>query len=329
MFWDIEKVLNKNRLINMCLGGRGIGKTYGCKKYVLENFIERGEEFIYLRRNSTELVDVKAKFFKDMNEVFNDLKIESYRIDGDTILINDKVAGYFKSLSKQQNQKSSPLPDVTTIIFDEVLICENGFKRYLKNELMHFYEFLSTVIRWRDNCKVFLLSNALTSYNPYFDAFKIPLPDLENGQSIVCKGDILLQIFTDTEFSEMANNTRIGKFFNTVGYGDYAINSSFYGDNYQNIEKRTGVGWQPFINLEVCGEIFTVWCKDGQPIFIDKQSKNDCLILSYNKINMVDGAISVDAANASKIIYGLILARQNNNLRYTSLKIKSIFSKLI
>ena len=38
MFYDYQKILSYNALINILLGERGVGKTYGASKFVLKRF---------------------------------------------------------------------------------------------------------------------------------------------------------------------------------------------------------------------------------------------------------------------------------------------------
>ena len=47
---DVPKIVAKPYPFIFCTGARGVGKTYGALKYVIEN----GIPFIYLRRTLTE-----------------------------------------------------------------------------------------------------------------------------------------------------------------------------------------------------------------------------------------------------------------------------------
>ena len=55
MFWDINRTLTHNRLFNFIVGNRGGGKSYGAKKRCIENFINKGEQFGYIRRFKDDL----------------------------------------------------------------------------------------------------------------------------------------------------------------------------------------------------------------------------------------------------------------------------------
>ena len=62
LYLDYNKICSYNAMVNMIIGGRGIGKSYGAKKMVMKNFLKRGEEFIYLRRYKQELQKTSRTF---------------------------------------------------------------------------------------------------------------------------------------------------------------------------------------------------------------------------------------------------------------------------
>ena len=49
-YYRLGPLLSRNGAINMVLGPRGDGKTFAAKEQAIRNAINRGEEFIYLRR---------------------------------------------------------------------------------------------------------------------------------------------------------------------------------------------------------------------------------------------------------------------------------------
>ena len=68
------------------------------------------------------------------------------------------------SLAQEEKYKSLAFPKITTILLDEFISMSGG---YLTEEFMLFTSVLSTIIRNRDNVKIFLCANAIPSYNPY------------------------------------------------------------------------------------------------------------------------------------------------------------------
>lgn len=71
MYYDYNKILSYNALINILIGERGVGKTYGASKLVINKFLKKGEQFAYIRRYKPELKKAVPQFFeaiKDNNE---------------------------------------------------------------------------------------------------------------------------------------------------------------------------------------------------------------------------------------------------------------------
>ena len=72
-FYDYNKILSYNVPINILVGERGVGKTYGIKDYVIRRYIKKKEKFLYIRRYENELKSVFQKdFFGDIREKYKD-----------------------------------------------------------------------------------------------------------------------------------------------------------------------------------------------------------------------------------------------------------------
>ena len=69
IFWDICRTMTHNMLINIILGGRGSGKSYGAKKKACENFLNKKEQFGYIRRYKDDLKKPLEQFFKDIAQI--------------------------------------------------------------------------------------------------------------------------------------------------------------------------------------------------------------------------------------------------------------------
>ena len=49
IFWDTRRTLTHNMLINVIVGNRGGGKSYGAKLWCIDKFIKNKEQFGYIR----------------------------------------------------------------------------------------------------------------------------------------------------------------------------------------------------------------------------------------------------------------------------------------
>lgn len=178
IYLDFNKPLSYNALLSFYITERGLGKSYGAKKFVAKHFIKKSKQFVYLRRYKTELKKAMMKngvpIFFDQIKNDPDLKNHTFSNKSDTMYIDDKLAGFAMPLSIANILKSSTYEDVDTIIFDEFLIDKSNY-HYLQNEVIQLLDVIETVARLRD-IRVIFLGNAISITNPYFDFFNIHLP---------------------------------------------------------------------------------------------------------------------------------------------------------
>ena len=236
LYYNYDKILSYNALLNILIGERGVGKTYGASKFVTKEFIKKKKQFVYLRRYKTELNRSKNKFFDALikNNEFED---HSFEVKGNTFIIDEEVAGYSMTLSTAQQLKSTNFSNVSYIIFDEFLI-ESGQGHYLKDEVFSFLGLIETIARTR-KIKVFMLANAVTEINPYFLFFDLHLP-YNNDIKTFKDGTILLQYMDNKAYREMKKQTSFGKLVENTEYEEYAIDNKFTDHNNTFIEHKTG-----------------------------------------------------------------------------------------
>lgn len=183
---------------NFIVGGRSNGKTTGYQLEVaLPNYLNDKEQFVKIVRTNDDTVPLLNEDWIDVN-VKNKLKnkgltyvyyrktfyigsIKDYEDYGLKKFVQEKadVWGYVIPLSQQARYKSSDRSKVSTIVFDEFAIAEEYM--YLPNEVEQLMSLISTIIRSRDNVKVFFIGNALSLKNPYFDYFGIDASKLKSG----------------------------------------------------------------------------------------------------------------------------------------------------
>lgn len=231
LYYDPNDLLSYNRILNFLIGARGIGKSYGFKKYPINRFLKHGEQFIYVRRYKTELKKV-GNYFDDIKEEFPDDKLE---VKGRDFKINGIQSGWAIPLSTWQSEKSNAYPNVTTIIFDE-FIREKDNSHYLPNEVDALLNLMDTVFRDRENVRCICLSNAVTVTNPYFVYFGLT-PDIEKRFN--ANQDIVVEIPDSAEFSAMRRQTRFGRLIDGTDYGDMSLDNAFTNDSEVFLERRS------------------------------------------------------------------------------------------
>ena len=238
MYIDYSRIFSYNALLNFIIASRGTGKTFGITDFVVDKFLKRSDEFVYVRRYKSELQKSIPKFFNALlNEEKTKQKYKDHEFThkGMNLMIDDKTCGYGITLSTAQQFKSSNFPKVKYIIFDEFIL-EDGQGHYLKNEVDIFLGLIESVARLRD-IKVILLGNSANIMNPYFLFFNLHLP--YNNEIITFKdGMIALQYATSEEYKKVKKESKFGKLVAGTSYEDYAINNNFINDNRDFVEKK-------------------------------------------------------------------------------------------
>ncbi len=260
IFYDFNKMLSYNALLNFVIGERGVGKSYGAKKYVANRFIKKHKQFVYIRRYKTEL---KQAMMKKNTPIFFDqikddevMKNHKFTNSLDTISIDGKICGFAIPLSIANILKSSTYENVDTIIFDEFII-DKGNYHYLQNEVIALLDVIETVGRLRD-IKVIFLGNAISITNPYFSFFNLTLP--YNSEFKLFKdGLILVNYIKNMAYREVKKNTRFGKLIEDTEYGKYAIDNQMLRDSKSFIRKKSKSCKFYFILL-LNGKHFGIWC---------------------------------------------------------------------
>lgn len=201
-YYSLKRILQKNADYNMIFGERSNGKTYAALEYGIKRYLESGEQMAYIRRWREDLRGKRAEsLFANhvangviatltegrFNEVFyysGKWFLSYYNEETKKRVPDDRPFCYGFCLSEQEHEKSSSYPNVTTIVFDEFLTR----RYYLPDEFMLFMNMLSTIIRQRDNVKVFMLGNTVNRYCPYFEEMGLKqVPTMEQGTIDVYK----------------------------------------------------------------------------------------------------------------------------------------------
>lgn len=272
MFFNLQKILSYNALLNIIIGERGVGKSYALKKYAAEHFIKTGKQFVYIRRYKTELKNAMMKNSEPAfwEQIKNDDKFKNTKFSNkkDIMYINDEIAGYGIPLSIANILKSATFDQVDTIIFDEFII-DKGNYHYLQNEVIQFLDVIETIARLR-NIRIFLLGNAISITNPYFNFFNLSLP--YNSEIKTFKeGLIALQYVKNPVYRETKKNTRFGKLISDTEYGKYAIDNQFLRDSKAFIKKKSQNA-KFYFKLICSKQIYGVWhdIKSGE-LYISNQ----------------------------------------------------------
>ena len=268
IFWDIKRTLTHNVLINIIVGNRGGGKSFGFKELAIDNFIKKKEQFGYIRRYKDDLREPMIQFFKDIEYKYPDYEFKTdskyFYIRLKTSNENEKwteddIAGYGFTLSTANNKKSISYPNITLLGFDEFLL-EKGNQMYLPNEpekLLNLYETIARPGTDHKRVILFMLANNITVTNPYFLYWNLQLPNKKDkNNKYIWKHPsrpILVEDVKNEGFIDNKKNTEFGKLVSGTRYGEFSIENKALVDDNTFIEKKTGNSryWCTFIYKEV------------------------------------------------------------------------------
>lgn len=243
-FYSLTKILSKKADYNIIFGERSNGKTYATLSYGIKRYVEKGEQFAYIRRWREDLKGKRAEnlfanhvangFIEEVtkgefNSVFyisGKWYLAKYDKEKKKYVPQTTPFAYGFCLSEQEHEKSSSYPNITTIVFDEFLTR----RYYLPDEFMLFMNLLSTIIRQRDNVRVFMLGNTINKFCPYFTDMGLKqVTNMEQGTIDIYRfgqhGAVVAVEYCSTIVKQKASN------------------KYFCFDN-QNLEMITGGKWE-------------------------------------------------------------------------------------
>lgn len=279
-YWDINRTLTHNALFYVIVGNRTAGKTYGCKKKGIDNFINKGEQFVYVRRYDKDLKESLPTFFDDIIKN-NEYPEYEFKVDGTKLYCRlkvdedkkvtwtkDDICGYGVVLSTADNKKSISYPNVTLIIYDEFMLdSESSLQRYLKNEprtLMNLYETVARPGTEHPRCVMFMLSNSISINNPFFLIWDLKMPNTDkpdkNGKYIWHHPNRSI-IVENVKKAEMVEAKKQHEFYSITkgtGYDEFSIDNSFINDDETFVEKRSSTA-KPYFAFIYKDHKFGVW----------------------------------------------------------------------
>ena len=180
-FYRLDAILGYNAHYNVIIGERSNGKTFAVLEYALKQYCENGGQLAIVRRWNEDLRGKTAA------QVFDNLVeqglIEKYtggqwsfvhyfsgrwylaREDENGDRITDSTPFAFRfAITSVEHDKSSAYPNIRTVLFDEFIASGS----YLPDEFVKFMNVLSTIIRHRNDVKIFMVGNTISKFCPYF-----------------------------------------------------------------------------------------------------------------------------------------------------------------
>lgn len=180
-YYSLKNILERNAQYNLIIGERSNGKTYSVLKYGLERAIKNGEQMAIVRRWQDDFRGKRGASMFDalvnngeISKISGGEWTNVYYFGGrwyfcryddkENRVTSEFPFAYAFAISSVEHDKSTSYPKISTVLFDEFLTRS----AYLPDEFVLFMNVLSTIIRERDNVKIFMLGNTVNKYCPYF-----------------------------------------------------------------------------------------------------------------------------------------------------------------
>lgn len=243
-YYSLKNILQKNATYSIIFGERSNGKTYAVLHYILEKYVNQHEQGAIIRRWQDDFIGKRGQVMFDglvssgavakitngewTSVFYYASKWYLCKYDEEHKRIVDETPfAYGFSITSMEHDKSTAYPNVTTICFDEFLTR----KAYLPDEFVLFMNVCSTIIRDRNNVKIFMLGNTVNKYCPYFSEMGLKhVKDMKQGTiDVYTYGDSTLTVAVEY----CSSNNKDGK----------ASDSYFAFDN-PKLNMITGGTWE-------------------------------------------------------------------------------------
>lgn len=249
---------------NICVGGRGIGKTFG----VLKEVIDRGEKFIYLRRTQSQIDAIKLKElnpFRAINEIchYNVVSGALGKYMGGFWFGDDEgkpcgdVIGLSVALSTVASIRGLSVEDYNYCIFDEFV--KEPHEKRTKSEDVSFLNCVETFNRNREQLgkppmKFILLSNSNDLDSAILDAVGAlrPLDEMIRKRQtyrVIHDGALSIYRYLDSPISEKKKNSVLYKVANSDDFMGMALKNEFSQSNYENVQRCDMKQFSPLVSI--------------------------------------------------------------------------------
>ena len=174
-YYSLDRILGLDCDYNFIVSGRGPGKSTAVCNMLIDAF-KRGEEFVRIARYDWECSRVlMGAWFNEVNvrhmhdtvgcvPTYNAGLWYAQDEEDDSI---QRVFGHLVTLNNQDTFKSAAYDRVTNVVYEEFAMLND--RDYMVGEVDAFLSALSTIVRRRQNVKVWFIGNTLSKHNPFYD----------------------------------------------------------------------------------------------------------------------------------------------------------------
>ena len=321
----MEKTLSYNAPMTIAVGGNSIGKTYSFTYQGVKEFIKTGKQFGWIRRYAPELKKASSNFFDDLIE-HDEFPGYIFKTDKERGYIAKKPCGkakpdwevccHFFALSMQGSYKGTAYPKIKRLIFDEYIREVKTPPGYLYDDIGKLMKLWKTVGRKRNDCQLYLISNAVDLVNPAFLWLGIT-DEPKPGYSWHNNKTVLLHHIKDAAFAQSERDTLVGKVIAGTELEKVMIDNEFAASNDLFIAKKTANAKYRY-GFKYCGHVYAIWLDNSNGLFyVNRKAPKGGLVYSLTTEDHRPNMYLVESAGkfARQIgrLYGNGVVRFENN----------------
>lgn len=238
VWYSYNTILGFNMPINVIIGDRGCGKTYGGTKWAYSRFKWHGEKFVILRDTEEAVKEMTTGGGENMfSAISKDKKFatDEFSVEGNKIYLNGKHCGYIMAVSTFYKRKGNDYADVVNLIYDEFIPETDQIR--LGDDVRKFINSVQNITRHR-KCRLILLANALDKGNGILELLGFEHIDGYGFYINKEKQAVLHYTKPNANFVALKRQSLTGLLSSGTKYEANIVNNNFDGNNDFLFDKK-------------------------------------------------------------------------------------------
>lgn len=196
-YYDRTAIDETNASYRLIIGQRSNGKTYSVLKTIIEQYFAEGKRSAYIRRYAEEITPKNCQLlFSQPSLIQLIIDLSGGEYNGTFYRANCFYFAFYDEDGKIEKKDNIPFCITRSVNTWETtkgqdagelhLLCYDEFMTrsgYLSDEFVKFCNLLSSLIRDRKDCVIYMLANSVNKYCPYFEEMGLQDVDkMEQGE---------------------------------------------------------------------------------------------------------------------------------------------------
>lgn len=196
-YYDRTAIDETQASYRLIIGQRSNGKTYSVLRTMIEQYLTEGKRSAYIRRYAEEIMPKNCQLlFSQPSLIQLIVELSGGEYNGTFYRANCFYFAFYDEDGKKQKQDPTPFCITRAVNVWETtkgqdagelhLLCYDEFMTrngYLSDEFIKFCNLLSSLIRDRKDCVIYMLANSVNKYCPYFEEMGLQDVDkMEQGE---------------------------------------------------------------------------------------------------------------------------------------------------